>query len=112
MPYYFENKDNAKKAASKSRRGRDKLPHELKMILIEGVAERVPNLWEALEKLEDKPRDYLRYLIEVAKLVIPKDLKITGDVKIESDARARLIERLTKQIDQADDNESDNRADK
>ena len=107
MGYNFEDKEKAREAARKSRRGKDRLPHELKMLLIEGVAERVPKMWDSLEKIEDKPRDYLKYLLEIAKLVIPKDLKISGDVKIESDARARLIERLSKQIDTAADSRGD-----
>jgi len=104
----FENKKLAAEAGSKSKRGPAKKPQELRMVLIDGVTERVPDLWAALDRLlEDKPRDYLRYLLEVAKMVIPKDLKLSGEVKLESDARARLIERLSKKIEEANDSGSD-----
>ena len=96
--------ETAKEAGKKSKRGKDKLPHELKMLLVEGSYDRVAKVWEALDQL--KGSTYLNYIIQIMKLVVPKDLNLGGEVSVtESDARIRLIEKLAAKVGQTDNRE-------
>ena len=70
----FENKDTAKKAGQKSKRGSDKTPYELKQALAEGLKDRLPKLWIELDKLDKTA--YLNYITKLLQIVTPKDLDI------------------------------------
>lgn len=99
----FDNKDRAKEAGAKGRRGKAKIPHELKMALAEGSLDRVPKLWTALDALSGK--DYLAYLTKILQLVVPKDLNIEGEIDIDGgDAKRKLIERLLARASEGEDN--------
>ena len=108
MPKHEWNKETAAEAGAKGKRGKAKLPYELKMVLNEGSMDRVPNLWKAIDELEGgDPAVYLNYLLKILALVIPKDLNVEGEISVSAnDARDRLIERLASKIG-SPDSESD-----
>jgi hypothetical protein len=103
MPRGFDDKERAALAGSKSKRGPEKMPHELKNLLVTGSIERVGQLWDALDSFQNKPKEYLYYFTKILALVVPKNVDIEGNINVtESDARARLLAKLAEKIGSQD----------
>ena len=98
----FDNKEVAKNAGAKGKRGKAILPSEAKKMLLEGAIERMPKMWEQIE--EAKGATYVKLLTEILKLVLPKDVNIEGQINAdESIARTKLLERLAQKVGSGDD---------